>query len=172
MHEKSKRPLTPRQLRFIDAYIRLGDATKAAREAGYSSKYIHTHASKMLQKATVFEEYQRRLHELQKEQIANEDEILRFHTGVMRGDVKEEVINPVTGKHEELPAGLNIRQRSADALLKHMQHVPTWLLTDEQKLRNKKLEAEVRAATGEDRSAGKEPLVRIYLPDNGRGDNA
>ena len=88
----------------------------------------------------------------------------------MRGDVREEVINPVTGEHAELPAGLNIRQRSA--LLKHMQHVPTWLLTDEQKLRNKKLEAEVRAATGEDQAAGKEPLVRIYLPDNGRGDNA
>ena len=53
-----------------------------------------------------------------------------------------------------------------------MQHVPTWLLTDEQKLRNKKLEAEVRAATESNQAAGKEPLVRIYLPDNGRGDNA
>lgn len=172
MHEKSKRQLTPRQLKFIDAYIRLGDATKAAREAGYSQKYIDTNARKILENTRVFAEYQRRLQELQKEQIANEDEILRFHTGIMRGDVKEEVINPVTGKHEELPAGLNIRQRSADALLKHMQHVPVWLLTDEQKLRNKKLEAELRAATDGDRETDKEPLVKIYLPDNGRGDNA
>ncbi len=98
MREKRKKQLTPRQLKFIDAYIRIGDATKAAREAGYSQKYIHTHASKMLQKATIFEEYQRRLQELKKEQIAGEDEVLRFHTGVMRGDVKEEVINPGYGQ--------------------------------------------------------------------------
>ena len=143
MHEKSKRPLTPRQLRFIDAYIRLGDATKAAREAGYSRKYIDTNARKILENTRVFEEYQRRLQALQKAQIASEDEILQFHTGIMRGEVKEEIINPVTGRHEELPAGLNIRQRSADALLKHMQHVPGSLLTDEQKLKNAKLKAEI-----------------------------
>lgn len=61
----------------------------------------------------------------------------------MRGEVMEEVINPVTGAHEWLPAGLNIRQKSADALLKHMQHVPAKLLTEEQKLRNEKLAAEI-----------------------------
>lgn len=149
MREKRKRQLTPRQLRFIDAYIRLGDATKAAREAGYSRKYIDTNARKILENTRVFEEYQRRLQALQKEQIASEDEILRFHTGVMRGDVMEEVINPVTGTHEELPAGLNIRQRSADALLKHMQHIPAKLLTEEQKLRNEKLAAEIEQVKAE-----------------------
>lgn len=139
----SGKRLTPRQLKFIDAYIRLGDATKAAREAGYSDKYTHTFANRILQKSAVFEAYQERLKELQKAQIASEDEILQFHTGIMRGEVKEEIINPVTGRHEELPAGLNIRQRSADALLKHMQHVPGSLLTDEQKLKNAKLKAEI-----------------------------
>lgn len=74
---------------------------------------------------------------------------MRFHTGVMRGDVREEVINPVTGTHEELPAGLNIRQRSADALLKHMQHIPAKLLTEEQKLRNEKLAAEIEQVKAE-----------------------
>ena len=75
MREKRKRQLTPRQLRFIDAYIRLGDATKAAREAGYSRKYIDTNARKILENTRVFEEYQRRLQALQEEQIASEDEI-------------------------------------------------------------------------------------------------
>ncbi len=139
----SGKRLTPRQLKFIDAYIRLGDATKAAREAGYSDKYTHTFANRILQKSAVFAEYQRRLRDMQKAQIASEEEILRFHTGVMRGEVKEEVINPVSGRHEEMPAGLNIRQRSADALLKHMQHVPGNLLTEEQKLKNRKLMAEI-----------------------------
>ena len=67
----------------------------------------------------------------------------------MRGDVMEEVINPVTGAHERLPAGLNIRQKSADALLKHMQHVPAKLLTEEQKLRNEKLAAEIEQVKAE-----------------------
>ena len=139
----SRKRLTPRQLKFIDAYIKTGNATQSAKDAGYSDKYIHTHASKLLQNATIFAEYRRRLQDLQKAQIASEDEILQFHTGVMRGKIKEEVINPVTGRHEEMPAGLNIRQRSADALLKHMQHVPGGLLTEEQKLKNKKLMAEI-----------------------------
>mgnify|MGYP000264267381 CR=1 FL=1 len=135
--------MTPKQLRFIDAYIRLGNATQAAKEAGYNQKYIGPNATKILNSTNVFAEYRRRLEEMQKAQIASEDEILQFHTGIMRGEVKEEIINPVTGRHEELPAGLNIRQRSADALLKHMQHVPGSLLTDEQKLKNAKLKAEI-----------------------------
>lgn len=169
---KKKKRLTPRQLKFIDAYIRLGDATKAALEAGYTERYASTNTSKLLKNTNVFEEYQRRLQKLQKEQIASEDEILQFHTGIMRGDVKEEVINPVTGKHEELPAGLNIRQRSANALLKHMQHVPGKLLTDEQRLRNKKLEAEIEQIKVEADAAREDVQIIDDLEVDGDADTA
>ena len=157
---KGKSRLTPKQLKFIDAYIRLGTATEAAREAGYSPKYIEGNSWKLLKNKGVFEEYQRRLQLLKKEQIAAEDEILQFHTGVMRGEIHEEVINPVTGKHDELPAGLNIRQRSADALLKHMRNVPGELLTEEQKLRNEKLRAEVNTLNGTNKDDHIEITIR------------
>lgn len=76
---------------LIDAYIRLGNATQAAKEAGYKQKYIGPNATKILNSTNVFAEYRRRLEEMEKSQIASEEEILRFHTGVMRGEVKEEV---------------------------------------------------------------------------------
>ena len=140
---------TPRQLTFVDEYIKCGNATEAARKAGYSEKYLNTHATKMLQNATIKDLYEKRLAELKTAHIASEREILEFHTGIIRGEIQEEVINPVTGEHESLPAGLNIRQRSADSLLKHMRHIPSDLLTEEQKLKNEKLRAEIEALRDE-----------------------
>lgn len=61
------------------------------------------------------------------------------------------------------------RLEAAKSLLKRY---PMQLDAKEQKLKLQKLENEIRAATESNQAAGKEPLVRIYLPDNGRGDNA
>ena len=61
----------------------------------------------------------------------------------MRGLVTEEVINPVIGKHEKMPAALSVRQKSADAILRHYGCVPNNLLVEEQELKNQKIKAEI-----------------------------
>lgn len=94
----------------------------------------------------------------------------------MRGEIKEEkVVTEGDGlgysKTRIITVQVSARDRleAAKSLLKRY---PMQLDAKEQKLKLQKLEDEIRAATESNQAAGKEPLVRIYLPDNGRGDNA
>jgi hypothetical protein len=45
--------LTPKQRKFVDAYIQLNDATKACIVAGYSPKSANVEANRMLKRANV-----------------------------------------------------------------------------------------------------------------------
>lgn len=55
------RKLTDKQKAFVYGYLSCWNATKAAREAGYSEKYLHTNANKILQNTTVQAEIRARL---------------------------------------------------------------------------------------------------------------
>lgn len=168
--------LTEKQRRFVDYYVETGNASEAARRAGYSKKYINANAPKLLQNTAIKAAINARLKELEDKRIAKADEVLEFLTATLRGDTKEErvvVESTSLGKSKariiEIPASVRDRLEAAKSLLKRY---PMELDAKEQKLKLQKLEAEIRAATDGDQAAGKEPLVRIYLPDNGRGDNA
>lgn len=168
--------LTEKQRRFVDYYIETGNASEAARRAGYSKKYINANAPKLLQNTAIKAAINARLKELEDKRIAKADEVLEFLTATLRGDTKEErvvVESTSLGKSKariiEIPASVRDRLEAAKSLLKRY---PMELDAKEQKLKLQKLEAEIRATTDGDQAAGKEPLVRIYLPDNGRGDNA
>lgn len=81
--------LTPKQKAFADYYIECGNATEAARKAGYSEKYLNTHASKMLQKATISAYIAERTKPTEQKRIATADEVMEFLTAVMKGEVKD-----------------------------------------------------------------------------------
>lgn len=168
--------LTEKQRRFVDYYIETGNASEAARRAGYSEKTAGWIGQENLQKPTIKAAIDARLKELEDKRIAKADEVLEFLTATLRGDTKEErvvVESTSLGKSKariiEIPASVRDRLEAAKSLLKRY---PMELDAKEQKLKLQKLEAEIRATTDGDQAAGKEPLVRIYLPDNGRGDNA
>jgi len=80
--------MNERQRRFADEYIRLGNATQAARNAGYSENYSLYRTSALLSNVKVKAYIDKRLDELKKESIAEQDEILQFLTSVMRGEAK------------------------------------------------------------------------------------
>ncbi len=82
--------LTRKQQLFADEYIRTGNASVSARNAGYSEAYAKTHVYKLLENARVKSYIDARLEELKKESIAEQDEILQYLTSVMRGKVKDE----------------------------------------------------------------------------------
>jgi phage terminase small subunit len=56
--------LTDKQSKFIDEYLIDLNATQAYVRAGYSPKLAHTHASKLLQNATISTEVDKRKKEL------------------------------------------------------------------------------------------------------------
>jgi phage terminase small subunit len=80
--------LTPKQKAFADYYIECGNATEAARKAGYSEKTANTIAAQNLAKLNVF--IKERLEEKQNERIASQDEVLEYLTKVMRGEEKDQ----------------------------------------------------------------------------------
>ena len=87
--------LTEKQKKFADYYIELGNATQAAINAGYSSKYANTNASKLLQNTTIKSYIDERLSQLASERIVSAEEVLEFLSSVMRNEQKEEVLKGV-----------------------------------------------------------------------------
>ncbi|WP_337970240.1 terminase small subunit [Virgibacillus salexigens] len=81
---------TEKQRRFADEYIRSGNASESARLAGYSETYSKTHVYKLLENARVKSYIDKRMEELKKESIAEQDEVLQYLTSVMRGQIKDE----------------------------------------------------------------------------------
>lgn len=77
--------LTERQKRFVDAYIKTGNASEAARLAGYSKKNVNVDGAKLLVNPSISREVQKRLKELESERTADVKETLEYLTSVMRG---------------------------------------------------------------------------------------
>ena len=115
--------LSRKQQLFADEYIRTGNASVSARNAGYSEAYAKTHVYKLLENARVKSYIDARLEELKKESIAEQDEILQYLTSVMRGKVKdEELILVPTGdfmsevERHEKRADIVARTKAAELL--------------------------------------------------------
>lgn len=84
--------LTAKQQRFCDEYLIDLNATQAAIRAGYSPHYANTNASKLLQITTIKDFLQKRMAEKEKELIADQDEVLKYLTAVMRGQSVAEIV--------------------------------------------------------------------------------
>ena len=77
--------LTEKQRRFADEYIRTGNIRQSAILAGYSEKTAHVVGSENIRKPNIKAYIDKRLEDLRKESIAEQDEILQFLTKVVRG---------------------------------------------------------------------------------------
>lgn len=84
--------MTEKQKRFCDLYIKLGNATEAAVQAGYAKKAAYAIGAENLKKPQLREYIDRRLAELESSRVADAKEVLQYLTAVMRGEKDEEVI--------------------------------------------------------------------------------
>lgn len=84
--------LNDRQKRFCDEYLIDLNATQAAIRAGYKEKYAHTNAVKLLQNTTIKEFIAARMAEKESDLIAEQDEVLKYLTSVMRGKSTAEIV--------------------------------------------------------------------------------
>lgn len=78
--------LTAKQQRFCDEYLIDLNATQAAIRAGYSEKNARNIASENLAKPNISEYIKKRMAEKEKSLIADQDEVLRYLTSVLRGE--------------------------------------------------------------------------------------
>ena len=84
--------MSAKQQRFCDEYLISLNATQAAIKAGYTEKYAHTNANKLLQNTTIKAFIEARMAEKESELIADQDEVLKYLTSVLRGKTQSEIV--------------------------------------------------------------------------------
>ena len=85
-----KEKLTPKQKAFCEFYIETGNATVAAKKAGYKGQNLNRIGTENLSKLVIKEYLEKRLAEIDAKRIANADEVLEYLTKVMRGEEKDQ----------------------------------------------------------------------------------
>lgn len=103
--------LTPKQRAFADYYIECGNATEAAKRAGYSENNVGENAAKTLKNPNVSAYIAERMEEQTKKRVADANEVIEFYTAVMRGEVKDQF---------GLDSSLSDRLKAADSLAKRL----------------------------------------------------
>lgn len=171
-----RKKLTERQRRFVDFFIETGNATEAARRAGYSEKTAYSIGNENMNKPEIMKAIHARLRRLEDKRISDAQSVMHFLSETMRGEIEEEIrivesrsdggkatrqIKKKTSVHDRLRAAeLLMRRYGLD-------------ISDEEKAEKaaraaywqKKTESEDSEEV-DNRAAGSS--VRIYLPDNGR----
>ena len=91
--------LTPKQQRFCDEYLIDLNATQAAIRAGYSEVSARQMGTQNMSKPSIKKYIEERMNEKEKQLIADQDEVLRYLTSVLRGEsLSTEIV--VEGKGE------------------------------------------------------------------------
>ncbi len=84
--------LTAKQQRFCDEYLIDLNATQAAIRAGYSKKTAKQIGQENLTKPDLQDYIKKRMDEKEKDLIADQDEVLKYLTAVMRREKSEHVV--------------------------------------------------------------------------------
>lgn len=117
--------LTPKQKAFADAYIETGNASEAARRAGYSAKNADVTGSQCLVNPKISAYLKERMDALEAQHVATADEVMRFFSSVMRGEVKDQF---------GLEASLQDRLNAGKELMKRFSAVQDKAVSNEARI--------------------------------------
>ena len=108
--------LTPKQKAFADEFLKCGNATEAAKRAGYSEQSARQMGTENLSKPSISSYIQDRQKQINDERIADIAEIQRFYSSVLRGEVKDQF---------GLDASLETRIAAGRELMKRFEKAET-----------------------------------------------
>jgi phage terminase small subunit len=103
--------LTPKQRAFADYYLELGNATEAAKRAGYSKQTAYSIGNENLKKPEISAYIEERIKEINSNRIATIDEVMQFYTSILRGEEKDQF---------GLDASLTDRIKAGQELIKRL----------------------------------------------------
>ena len=151
--------LTAKQKKFADNYIKTGNATQSAIDAGYSKKTAKSVGSENLTKPDIKAYIAEKMREIESDRIMGAQEALEFLTNVVRG--KELETKVVTTQYDvstvKVPADVKTKISAAKEILKRYP--------DNDKL----LEQQIRKITAEADIA--EARAKELEPESGADDN-
>ena len=159
--------LTPKQKKFADEYIKTGNATQSAIEAGYSKKTAQVIGAENLSKPMVKSYIEERMAEIASKRVMSYTEAVELLTSIARGEEKETVVvaTPVSVEKVEKEADLKTRISALKEILKRYPNNDKLI---EQQIRKLSAQADVaqiqakRMAEGEQNSSVN---VNIMIPE-------
>ena len=84
--------LTIKQKTFADLYLQYGNATQAAKEAGYKGNYVGQNADKLLKNTKIKDYIENRLQEIESRKIADITEVMQYLTKGLRQELEEVIV--------------------------------------------------------------------------------
>ena len=108
--------LTPKQKAFADEYLICGNATEAAKKAGYNLKSARQIATENLAKPSISAYIAERQKQIESSRIADVKEVMEFYSAVMRGEVKDQF---------DMDASLTDRLSAGKELMKRYEKADT-----------------------------------------------
>ncbi len=108
----SRSTLTPRQQAFVEHYATGGNATEAARRAGYAERYAGRFATQLLEKPLVREALAILIAQVSSQRIADAKERQEFWTAIMRDQHQD--------ARDRLKASELLAKRQGDFIERHI----------------------------------------------------
>lgn len=84
--------LNARQKAFCEFYVACGNATEAAKKAGYSERTARSIGQRLLTNVDIKNYIQELMDKIEEKRMASAEEVIKFLTASMRGEIEEEVI--------------------------------------------------------------------------------
>ncbi|HAM0968830.1 TPA: terminase small subunit [Listeria monocytogenes] len=139
--------LTEKQKRFADEYIKCGNATEAARLAGYSDKTANRIGAENLSKPVIKDYIANALEELEAKRVMDYTEAMQLLTEIARGEMEEEVLLSHADGYSRVNKKADITQRLA--ALKEIIKRNAVSGRDREALQNNLLQAQIAKAIAE-----------------------
>lgn len=143
--------LNQRQKLFASEYIKLGNGTQAAINAGYSPRTSGAQAEKLLKKAEIKSFIQAEVEKMHDANIMDAKEALSILSDIARGKRDEEVLtmNPVTGEVERVTKKAD-NNTVIKAITEILKRYPTAKQAEKLQLEIEKLKSQIGGDEGQD----------------------
>lgn len=102
--------LTSKQKAFADEYLICGNATEAAKKAGYNPKSARQIATENLAKPSISAYIAERQKQIEDSRIADIKEVMEFYSAVLRGEIKDQ-FDMDAALSDRLAAGRELMKR-------------------------------------------------------------
>ncbi|EOW8179553.1 terminase small subunit [Listeria monocytogenes] len=139
--------LTEKQKRFADEYIKCGNATEAARLAGYSSKTANRIGTENLSKPVIKDYIANALEKLEADRVMDYTEAMQLLTEIARGEMTEKVVVTYGDNYDIIDKEPEISQRIN--ALKEIVKRNAASGRDREALQNSLLQAQITKAIAE-----------------------
>ena len=117
--QKRGKTMTPKQRKFCDEYIKTGNATQSAINAGYSQKTARAIGAENLTKPDIKKYIDSKLKDISNNAIATAEETLAILTQIVRGEHTEQAITAEGDVIDKRPDTNQVIRASAEILKRY-----------------------------------------------------